>query len=127
MDEWIDAARDRDSAFVANTDVVEDEGTHWTLFYLPRDESRRPYLFDSFGRTPTSMGRPLWRAYMDAVATRRPGGDGRWDMNTHRVQEPHTTACGPLCAMALFLLARDMDLPKTVVRQKDIDDFMDMI
>ena len=127
MDEWIDAASDRDSAFVANTDLVEDEGTHWTLFYLPCDKSRRPYLFDSFGRTPTSMGRPMWRTYMDAVATRRGGGDGQWDMNTHRVQEPHTAACGHLCAMALFLLARNMELPKTVVRQKDINDFVNMI
>ncbi|ELT87674.1 hypothetical protein CAPTEDRAFT_185546 [Capitella teleta] len=84
---WAAKTRHRDTAFVANTDTIEDEGTHWTLFYLPKDPASPPYFFDSFGRDPANMGRPMWRNYLRAIADRRWGaGKGRpeWDVHERR-------------------------------------------
>ena len=129
VDEWMKRSARADTAFVANTDTVEDEGTHWTLFYLPRDVDRPPYFYDSFGRDPTKMGRPMWRNYMQAVADRRMGGRtsstrAKWDRNTYRMQEPHTAVCGQLCAMALWRLCRGEDVPKRIVKGETIQRFL---
>ena len=122
---WDQKTTTSDTAFVANTDVVEDEDTHWTLFYLPRDPAEPPSFFDTFGRDPEKMGRPLWRNYLRAIAYRRNGG--RWERNKHRVQEEHTEVCGQLCCMALWLKARGQTLPKKYVPLENISGFLDFL
>jgi hypothetical protein len=137
--EWAKRTKkEGDTAFVANTDTVEDEGTHWTLFYLPRDVDRPPYFYDSFGRDPARMGRPMWRNYLTAIAdrrmmmmmgpttttttptTKRP----YWERNAVRMQERHTAVCGQLCGMVLYLLSRKMNIPKKIVKEKTIERFL---
>jgi hypothetical protein len=121
-------SKNLDVAFVANTDIVEKEGTHWCLFFLPNDLFEAPYLFDSFGRMPTAMGRPYWKNYMDEVTRRRveelesPVTD--WAYNHVPVQSPYTSVCGQLCAMTLFRLSRDLGVYKSVVPLGDIVKFM---
>lgn len=116
---WAEHAVTQDTAFVANTDTVEDEGAHWTLFYLPKDLTDPPYFFDSFGRSPDRMGRPMWRNYLRAIANCRGprigGGRPVWRRNDIRVQDKNTTVCGQLCGLVLWLKARGMPLPKKVV------------
>lgn len=126
---WADKTRKCDTAFVANTDTIEDEGTHWVLFYLPQDTTKPPYFFDSFGRDPAHMGRPLWRNYLRAIADRRMHGKTAstrpvWERNKVRIQEPHTAVCGQLCGLALYLLSRGLNLPKKIVQTEIIEDFI---
>ena len=128
---WERKSRDGDTAFVANTDTVDDEGTHWTLFYLPKNRSTPPYFFDSFGRDPAHMGRPMWRNYLQSIADRRctgrrdaVKGKPKWKRNTHCIQEPHTAVCGQLCGLALWLKARGLALPKEVVKKKTLVQFL---
>ena len=123
-EEWVEYSRKSDVAFVANTDLREEPGTHWVLFYMPRDPSRRPFFFDSFGRDPPEMGRPGWTAYLKAACRVRGGGDGKWDDNEPPVQDPTSAVCGHLCVMALWKLARGRHLPETIVPLHRIQKFM---
>jgi hypothetical protein len=125
VEEWAARARDSDVAFVANTDLAEEPGTHWVLFYMPRDPSKRPFFFDSFGRDPHEMGRPGWNAYLTAACKAR-GGDGKWDDNEQPLQDPTSEVCGQLCVMALWNLAQGLKLPKTIVPDDNVRMFMDM-
>jgi hypothetical protein len=125
-EEWVARAEDSDVAFVANTDLAEEPGTHWVLFYMPQDTSKRPFFFDSFGRDPHEMGRPGWRAYLAAACKAR-GGDGKWDDNERPLQDPTSEVCGHLCVMALWNLARGLPLPKTIVPDDNIRMFMSRI
>jgi hypothetical protein len=121
--EWVRASRDSDAAFVANTDLAEEPGTHWVLFYMPQDPSKKPFFFDSFGRDPPEMGRPGWDAYLKAACHYR-GGDGKWDDNEPPVQHPKSSVCGHLCVMALWKLARGEHVPRTIVSMHRIKKFM---
>lgn len=123
VNEWVARARHKDVAFVANTDLAEEPGTHWVLFYMPRDPRRRPFFFDSFGRDPREMGRPMWQEYL-AAACRARGDTDNWDENEPPIQDPTSSVCGHLCAMALWRLARRQPLPKTIVPMHDIHMFM---
>jgi hypothetical protein len=111
--EWVAAARSRDSAFVANTDLKENDGTHWCLFFLPKDETRKPYFFDSFARDPHAMGRHYWTNYL-AETSRLRGGDGTWDRQPFALQDPDTAVCGHLCAIALLYLSRGIHVPDEI-------------
>jgi hypothetical protein len=128
-DEWIEKSKKVDTAFVANTDVIEKEGTHWCLFYLPADPTEPPYLFDSFGRVPTAMGRPLWRKYMETVAKKRvaayPKVPAKWAYNDVRVQDADTTVCGQLCAMALHRIVSGRTMLHHVVPLDVVQDFVE--
>jgi hypothetical protein len=117
VDKWVAMSRRHDVAFVANTDLKEEPGTHWVLFYMPQDLKRRPFFFDSFGRDPPEMGRPLWNNYL-AAACRRRGGDGKWDDKEHPLQDPTSSVCGQLCAMALCRLARGKPIPSRITEDR---------
>lgn len=119
---WDDKTQKYDTAFVANTKTIEDEGEHWVLFYLPADESKKPYMFDSFARNPKEMGRPLWRKYMNTIAYKR--GQPDWNRNHVKMQEHHTQVCGQLCAYVLRLLAHGKSVPKTIVKENTIIQFL---
>jgi hypothetical protein len=125
VDKWIEATASGryDAAFVANTDMRERPGSHWALFYLPADRSRRPFFFDSFARHPKGMKRPLWANYL-ATASKRRGGDGKWDDAPVSMQDPSSTVCGQLCAMALCRLAHGKPLPISRVSHHHIVSFM---
>jgi hypothetical protein len=128
-DEFLEEAKELDAAFVANTDVVEKEGTHWCLFFLPADLTEPAYLFDSFGRLPTSMGRMYWSDYMKTITEKRRERYGspirEWAFNNNVVQDPNTAVCGQLCAMTLFSLCRDKPLFTHVVPLHVVDKFME--
>jgi hypothetical protein len=131
-DEWIDMSWDFDTAFVANTDVVEDEGTHWCLFYLSSDPTDPPFFFDSFGRLPIHLSRPYWTKYMQTVANKRSVLSGRastdqWACNNTVLQDPHTQVCGQLCAMALYQLSRGREVMSNIVPLDVIQDFVEML
>jgi hypothetical protein len=108
-DEW--AAGSRPSAFVANTDLRENDGTHWCLFFLPREG--KPYFFDSFARDPHACNRPFWTNFLARVSRLR-GFDGTWDKEPLRLQDPNTAVCGHLCAMGLWYLSRGIDVPEDI-------------
>jgi hypothetical protein len=79
--------------FIANTDIMSREGTHWIAFYLPRRGQAE--FFDSYGEDPTSNSVHFQRWFTQHVSA------VKW--NTKQIQSAYSSVCGLYC---LFFLRR---------------------
>ena len=100
--------RKKACCFVANTQTKEKKGEHWVAFYFPPcgQGGRKPFMFDSYARTPRQLGHPDWEQYMTSAALGRDGGDGEWNRQMDIVQNTYTSVCGVLCAYYLWHAVR---------------------
>lgn len=96
-------------AFVVNTKTKDSAGEHWVLFWLPvKERGARPFLFDSFGRTPQEMGHPDWGFWLNQCAHTLYDGANSWERQTTPVQQIDTNICGHLCALFLAHVSRGL-------------------
>ena len=90
---------------ILNLDSVENNGTHWTLFY---NNGSRYYYFDSFGHRPPSELMNYFR-------------NDCW-YSTFQLQDIGTKYCGHLCVALAKLLDQLKDFPKAVYKLKELLD-----
>ena len=122
----------RPMAFVANTHTKDRPGEHWVAFWLPKTGTGKPFMFDSFARSPEEMGHPDWRQWLNAVTwllhstpvVRILHADiesTSWGRQKTVVQDESSDLCGPLCAFYLAHVSRnikfayDSIIPETVI------------
>ena len=108
--------RDKRVFFVCNTHTRDKGGEHWVVFYFSPNE--RPFLFDSFGRSPRQMGHSDWSDYMTAVSKVRNGGNGEWNRQRRPVQCKNTSVCGVLCAFYIWYKCRGLNPPLNKIVSK---------
>ena len=55
--EWRDNLLGQLNLFIINTDVLQNKGTHWTLYAISKDKS---WWYDSFCQQPAAYGLDIW-------------------------------------------------------------------
>lgn len=89
-------------ALIANTDGMNESGTHWVAFYS--DSENEIEFFDSFGKLPDEY--PQFNYFINHFDTIRYNGE--------RLQQYFSSTCGYYCMMFLYLRCKKLQFEDIV-------------
>jgi len=98
----------RPAAIICNTDPSDQEGTHWTAFYLPKSKQQPVEFFDSFARKPEYYS-PHFTKFLEENAK-------KWIKSAKTVQAPLSWTCGEHCLFYLKLRCGGISM-KNILKQ----------
>ena len=99
------ADEDRPVAYVANTDVDTEPGSHWVAFYFPKGENDTVEFFDSYGLNE-SIYSPYFKRFVKQCRHVK--------RNNHQFQSLFSDVCGYYASHVYNHAGRQRQVHKTV-------------